>query len=49
MISSGASLPAALITCVIPFIAGDIIKITATELVTLRLRKSEGSALDSDR
>ncbi|MDO9522954.1 MAG: biotin transporter BioY [Methanocorpusculum sp.] len=49
MISSGATLPAALITCVVPFIAGDVIKITAAELVTLRLRKSEGSALDPDR
>jgi len=46
MISSGASLPAALITCVIPFIAGDIIKITAVELVTLRLRKSERFVFD---
>ncbi len=49
MISSGATLPAALITCVIPFIAGDVIKITAVELVTLRLRKSEDFTLDSDR
>ncbi len=41
MISSGASLLAALIACVVPFIIGDIIKITAVELITLRLRKSE--------
>ncbi|PAV08765.1 biotin transporter BioY [Methanocorpusculum parvum] len=39
MVSAGASLPAALITCVIPFIAGDAVKITAAEMVTLRLRK----------
>ena len=39
MVSAGASLPAALITCVIPFIAGDAVKIAAAEMVTLRLRK----------
>ncbi|MCK9313214.1 MAG: biotin transporter BioY, partial [Methanocorpusculum sp.] len=41
MISAGAALWAALITCVIPFIAGDIIKIAAAELIILRLRKNE--------
>ena len=41
MISAGATLWAALITCVIPFIAGDIIKIAAAELIILRLRKNE--------
>ena len=46
MISSGASLLAALIACVVPFIAGDIIKITAVELITLRLRKSERFVFD---
>ncbi|MDD2471118.1 MAG: biotin transporter BioY [Methanocorpusculum sp.] len=46
MISAGATLWAALITCVIPFIAGDIIKIAAAELVTLRLRKSETLVYD---
>ncbi|HJJ29920.1 MAG TPA: biotin transporter BioY [Methanocorpusculum sp.] len=49
MISSGATLWAALFACVIPFIIGDIIKITAAELVTIRLRKSERSIFDSDR
>ncbi|HJJ43044.1 MAG TPA: biotin transporter BioY [Methanocorpusculum sp.] len=49
MISSGATLWAALIACVIPFIVGDIIKITAAELVTIRLRKSERSVFDPDR
>ena len=39
MVSAGASLPAALITCVFPFIAGDAVKIAAAEMVTLRLRK----------
>lgn len=46
MISSGASLLAALIACVVPFIIGDIIKITAVELITLRLRKSERVVFD---
>jgi len=46
MISAGASLPAALITCVIPFIAGDVVKITAAEFVTLRLRRSGRRAVD---
>ncbi|WP_319377935.1 biotin transporter BioY [uncultured Methanocorpusculum sp.] len=46
MISSGASLLAALIACVVPFIIGDIIKITAVELITLRLRKSERFVFD---
>ena len=46
MISAGASLPAALITCVIPFIAGDVVKIAAAEFVTLRLRRSGGLAVD---
>jgi len=48
MISSGATLWAALISCMLPFIAGDIIKIAVTELVTLRLRKSEGHGYDHD-
>ncbi len=46
MISSGASLLAALIACVVPFIIGDFIKITAVELITLRLRKSERVVFD---
>ncbi len=46
MISSGASLLAALIACVVPCIIGNIIKIIAVELITLRLRKSERVVFD---
>ena len=48
MISSGATLWAALISCMLPFIAGDIIKIVVTELVVLRLRKSEDLRYEHD-
>lgn len=46
MISSGANLLAALISCVVPFIIGDIIKSVIAEIVCLRLRKSKGEFSD---
>lgn len=46
MISAGALLAAALITCVLPFIAGDLVKVAAAEFVTLRLRRCGGRVID---
>ncbi|MDO5844377.1 MAG: biotin transporter BioY [Methanocorpusculum sp.] len=46
MISSGANLTAALISCVVPFLIGDIIKSAVTETVCLRLRKTKGETAD---
>lgn len=40
MISTGASLAAAVITCVVPFVIGDVIKSAIIETIILRLRRT---------
>lgn len=40
MLSTGASLIAAFVTCVVPFVIGDVIKSVIIEAIILRLRKS---------
>ena len=45
MISTGASLPAAAAVCVVPFVAGDIIKSVVIEAIVLRLRRTSRELL----
>ncbi|MDV0440862.1 biotin transporter BioY [Methanorbis furvi] len=40
MISTGASVVAAFVACVLPFVIGDVIKFAVIEVIVLRLRKS---------
>lgn len=40
MLSTGSSLIAAFVTCVVPFVIGDVIKSVIIEAIILRLRKS---------
>ena len=40
MLSTGAAFTAAVFTCVVPFVIGDVIKSAVIEAIVLRLRRT---------